>query len=44
MAGLADSAIARLDDLQLPADDDEVEATRTRRRRPATPRATACRR
>ena len=29
-AGLADSAIARLDDLQLPADDDEVEATRTR--------------
>jgi len=29
-AGLADSAIARLDDLQLPADDDEVEANRFR--------------
>jgi hypothetical protein len=30
MAGLADSAIARLDDLGLPTDDDEVEATRVR--------------
>jgi CheY-like chemotaxis protein len=30
MAGLADSAIARLEDLGLPNDDDEVEATRVR--------------
>lgn len=30
IAGLADSAIARLEDLGLPTDDDEVEATRTR--------------
>ena len=29
-AGLADSAIARLDDLQLPSDDDEVESSRGR--------------
>lgn len=30
IAGLADSAIARLDELPLPTDDDEVEATRVR--------------
>lgn len=30
MAGLADSAIARLDELPLPTDDDEVESTRAR--------------
>ena len=34
MAGLADSAIARLDDLGLPTDDDEVEATRVRQAPP----------
>lgn len=30
IAGLADSAIARLDELPLPTDDDEIESTRTR--------------
>ena len=30
MAGVADSAIARFDELTMPSDDDEVEANRAR--------------